>query len=105
MQFTTSGEGTETLYYGFSITPTTHVYAVEPQLNVELRLSPGVTYFIPWPRESMQFIPAGEHETTGVPAMAERHMGFDEDSRLWLKLAESAFRFWHNEADEIWSDL
>lgn len=47
----------------------------------------------------------------GKPFAAVARLHEDELERLilegrgWLKLSESSFDFWNNEADEVWNDL
>jgi prevent-host-death family protein len=47
----------------------------------------------------------------GKPFAAVARLREDEIERLilegrdWLKLSESAFDFWNNEADEIWNEV
>ncbi len=95
--------------YGISITPSTPIQAVEADFRAHvsavLVLNPGVRYSMPRARERTEFIPA---ESEGVRTAAEtweRSAAIEDDSRHWLRIAESAFKFWDNEADEIWNDV
>lgn len=105
MEFSTSTVKDETLNYGFSVHPSNYFRAIQRQLNVELLLSPGITYFIPWCKEDTILIPAEFPGIVGTAEVAEKPVIFDENSIHWLKLAESVFTFWDNEADEIWNNL
>ncbi|MEW6409653.1 MAG: hypothetical protein AB1488_06015 [Nitrospirota bacterium] len=105
MELSTSSVKKETLNYGFSIRPSSYFRAIQRQLNIELLLYPGVTYFIPWCEEDTILIPAEVPEVTGIAEIAEKPVVIEEDSISWLKLAESAFKFWDNKTDEIWNDL
>ncbi len=105
MEFPTSTIRQETLNYGFSVQPSTYFRAIQRQLNVELLLSPGITYFIPWCKEDTILVPAEIPGATGTAEMAEKPVVLEGNSIHWLKLAESAFKFWDNEPDEIWNDL
>lgn len=105
MKISTSTAKQETLNYGFSFQPSTYLRAYQRQLSVELLLSPGITYFIPWRKEDTILIPAEIPGETGTAEVVEKPVVLEENSIHWLKVAESAFKFWDNEVDEIWNDL
>ncbi|MEW6457069.1 MAG: hypothetical protein AB1410_10205 [Acidobacteriota bacterium] len=105
MELSTSSIKKETLNYGFLIRPSSYFRAIQRQLNIELLLVPGITYSIPWCKEDTILIPAEIPEVIKTAKIAEEPVVIGEESINWLKLAESAFKFWDNETDEIWNDL
>ncbi len=94
----------ESMEYGFFINPSTYCKVVNIQSHDELLLTPGIQYFIPWNREDTEIV-REEIAATGSVSPILPKPTVDEDLLNWLKVAESAFKFWDNEVDEIWNNV
>ena len=78
-----------------------------PELEVRLLLFPGTDYYLPWlpwDREGVDLMAEEPNVTGRYPSVQETD---PETLELlnWLKLAESAFKFWDNNQDDEWSNL
>jgi len=103
----------ETINYGFHIKPQNYCRVqlqqkeelFLSQLKEELFLSPKVDYYLPWNKEEIIIIEEKPPNVTGRYEDTQPPLFQDPERMGWLKLAESAFKFWDNEADNIWDEL
>jgi len=101
---TSTSTARDKITYGFYIRPENYCRIIQNVLQEGLLLIPGTEYYLPWDRESITIMKEVPNVTERNPSIQEAQ---PEGLELfnWLKLAESAFKFWDNEEDDEWNNL